>query len=333
MNLKEEIISLARQMGIDKIGFTTRERLADAPPSGDLGYVLPEARSAVSLVVALDKSPIRAYLSKKDQMGHVHDHKQSYVKLGEAGIAIETLLREKGYEAVAPLPNNVYRDNMPYMALVPPVSYRYIAVASGVGWLGWSGNVIVPEYGSTVSLSSVITSAELEPDQLIEGDFCEKCHLCAASCPSRFISKKDATEVQIAGKTYQHNKKAANLQCMVTCGGANGVRRPDSKWSTWSYKVLDLPGPEDAEAFERKVREYAQNPKERLLRALVFDLESHHFADWEEYKDFWLNKVIITCANCMLICWPDIEDRKENLRLLTTSGRVVRGETGPQVVK
>jgi hypothetical protein len=46
MSLKEEIISLSRQMGIDKIGFTTRERLADAPPSGDLGYVLPEARSA-----------------------------------------------------------------------------------------------------------------------------------------------------------------------------------------------------------------------------------------------------------------------------------------------
>jgi len=333
MGLKEEIISLARQMGIDKIGFTTRERLTDSPPSGDLGYVLPEARSAVSLVVALDKPPIRAYLSKEDQMGHVDDHKQSYVKLGEAGKVIETLLREKGYKAVAPMPNIVYRGNMPYMAMVPPVSHRYVAVASGIGWLGWSGNVIAPEYGAAISLSSVVTSAELEPDQPIEGDFCEKCHLCAASCPSHFISKTEGTQVTITGRTYTQNKKGSNLRCGVTCGGANGVSHPNAKWSTWSYKVLDLPGPGDEEAFERKVHEYAQNPKERLLRALVFELEGRNFADWEEYKHFWVEKVIITCANCMLICWPDIEDRKENLRLLTTSGRVIRGETGPQVVK
>jgi hypothetical protein len=46
MNIKDEIIDTARQMGIDKIGFTTRERLSDAPLSADFGYVLPEARSA-----------------------------------------------------------------------------------------------------------------------------------------------------------------------------------------------------------------------------------------------------------------------------------------------
>ena len=45
--LKEEITSVARGMGIDKVGFTSKERLQDAPPSGDLGYVLPSARSAI----------------------------------------------------------------------------------------------------------------------------------------------------------------------------------------------------------------------------------------------------------------------------------------------
>ena len=64
VNLKKEITTIAREMGIDKIGFTTRERLADAPPSADLSYVLPEARSAVSLLIAFDKPAIRAYLAK-----------------------------------------------------------------------------------------------------------------------------------------------------------------------------------------------------------------------------------------------------------------------------
>ena len=41
MSLKEEIVSIAQGIGIDKVGFTSKERLQDAPPSGDLGYILP----------------------------------------------------------------------------------------------------------------------------------------------------------------------------------------------------------------------------------------------------------------------------------------------------
>jgi epoxyqueuosine reductase len=154
MSIKEEIIAIARGIGIDKVGFTLRQRLENAPPSGDLGYVLPSAKSAVSLAVALEKPAIRAYLSKEDQIAHVRDHKLSYVKLVDAAQAIAELLRKRGYEAVSPWPNIEYRENMPYMAMVPPVSHRYIACAAGLGWLGWSGNLIMPEYGAAVSLWS-----------------------------------------------------------------------------------------------------------------------------------------------------------------------------------
>ena len=87
-SLKEDIISLAREMGVDKVGFTTRERLNDAPPSGNMGNVLPAARSAISLVIAFDKPAIRAYLAKKDWMSHVNDHRQTYKRQKEAGLAI-----------------------------------------------------------------------------------------------------------------------------------------------------------------------------------------------------------------------------------------------------
>jgi len=107
--LKQEIRSIAREMGIDKVGFTSRERLRDAPPSGDLAYILPTARSAMSLTVALDKAAIRAYLAKENQMSHVKDHNISYIKLKEAGKAIQDLLRERGYEASFQYPNFEYR--------------------------------------------------------------------------------------------------------------------------------------------------------------------------------------------------------------------------------
>jgi len=332
VSLKQEIVSIAQGIGIDKVGFTSKGRLEDAPPSGDLGYILPSARSAVSLAAALDKAAIRAFLSKEDQAAHVNDHKQSYMKLSQAAKAIQGLLRDRGYEAAAPYPNFEYRKDLPFMTLVPPLSHRYVAVASGIGWLGWSGNVITPEYGAAVSLCSVVTSAELEPDPLVEGDICQDCRLCVATCPSHFISMKDETSVSIAGREYAHNKKANNLRCNVTCGGANGVSHSTAKWSTWSYKVLDLPAPSgDDEAFVQKVLEYYEDPSNRLLRA-VLDAEKLDIRDWEQF-DWILDRLLLTCGSCMLICWPDMEDRKENYRLLTTSGRVVKDETGLRVVR
>ena len=119
ISLKKEITTIAREMGIDKIGFTTRERLADAPPSADLSYVLPEARSAVSLLIAFDKPAIRAYLAKEDQKAHLKDHFGAYVKLEEAAKTIQDLLQDRGYEVFAPLVNGHYRKGYIYRIPCP----------------------------------------------------------------------------------------------------------------------------------------------------------------------------------------------------------------------
>jgi len=329
--LKEEIVSIVREVGIDKVGFTSKKRLEDTPPSGDLVYILPSARSAISLAVALDKAAIRAYLSKEDQMAHVNDHRLSYIKLKEAAKGIQGLLRNEGYEASCPYPNFEYRKGLPFMTMAPPLSHRYVAVASGVGWLGWSGNVITPEYGATVSLSSVVTSAELEPDPLVEEDSCQDCHLCAVLCPTHFISMKGETRVRIAGHTYTHNRKASNLRCLVGCGGATGISCPDAKWSTWSHRVLDLPRPANDEAFERTVLDQSKRPNNQLLMGLL-NVEKLELRDWEQFHFFVVHRMSLTCSNCMLVCWSNMKDRKENYRLLTTSGRVVKDETGLRIV-
>jgi epoxyqueuosine reductase len=334
-DLKKEIISVAKEMGVDKVGFTSRDRLDDAPPSADLGYLLPNAKSAISLAIAFDKAAIRRYLAKEDQKSLNKDHGSKYIRLGEAGITIKQLLEDEGYEAVAPLPNFKYREGMPSLAVVPPLSHRYVAVASGMGWIGWSGNLVTPEYGAAVAITSVVTSAELQPDPLVEGDSCRKCHLCAASCASHYISKKEEDQVKIAGRVHIHNKHATNMRCIVCCGGATGVGSPDAKWSTWSPHVLDLPGPGEDEAYEKAAHGYAKNLEDQELRELLNLLINLNFEchNWEEFNALAMTfDEALTCCNCMYICWPDLEDRKENYRLLTKSGRVIKGETGIKVV-
>jgi hypothetical protein len=40
------------------------------------------------------------------------------------------------------------------------------------------------------------------------------------------------------------------------------------------------------------------------------------------------SKLYLTCGNCQLLCWPDPEDRKENFRILTSSGTVIQKPDG-----
>ena len=363
VSLKREITTIAREMGIDKIGFTTKERLDEAPPSGDLSYVLPEARSAVSLLIAFDKPAIRAYLAKEDQKAHLKDHAGAYKKLEEAAKTIQDLLQDRGYETLAPFASGQYREGQPQFAMVPFLSHKYVAVASGIGWLGWSSNLVTPEHGAAVAITSVVTTADIEPDSPlpIESNWCEDCHLCVAVCPTHLIAKKEAETVRIAGSTHTQNKKATFLRCVIGCGGFSGVRSLDAKWSTWSDEVLDLPGSGDDEAYKEKVFAYAQDPENYLLKSQVggslseaeidkIKMGPYHAMFSFDYKAWepklgkigtfsrWFNDVLaktgrFSCGNCMNICWPDKEDRKENYRLLTTSGRVIRGENGPVVVR
>ncbi|MEE9280647.1 MAG: hypothetical protein V3V67_10775 [Myxococcota bacterium] len=324
--LEQEIEALAKANGVDKVGFTDRERLADAPPSGDLGFVLPNARSAISLAVHLDMAAARAYLGKEDLYRFNRDHQESYRKLKAAGIAIRQLLESRGHEVALPYANFEYREDPPSLEAKPPLSHRYVAMAAGVGWIGWSGNLLTREFGALVTLGSVVTSADLTPSPRVEEEWCDDCRICVATCPSHFMSKREEDSVPIADSLAVNNKKRAALRCIVSCGGANGVRRANARWSTWSYKVLDLPGPEKSdEEFEERVVELSRDPEHRraLGRMLGFGKTLVH--DWDDY-DGIVDTMKLTCSTCQLICWPELKDRKKLHRMFVSSGRITRGD-------
>ncbi len=40
------------------------------------------------------------------------------------------------------------------------------------------------------------------------------------------------------------------------------------------------------------------------------------------------SKLYLTCGNCQLLCWPEPADRKENFRILTSSGTIIQKPDG-----
>ena len=195
--LENRIKRIALENGITLIGIASKESLLDAPPSANPEYVLPSARSVISMAVSLDQETIRDFLGKKSWLSHNEDRKQVVRSLYLAGDKLAAFLRENGHEAIVVDINRNYRseegaaDVTEMTGFFPVFAHRYGAVAAGIARLGWSGNALNPEYGALLVLGTVITSAELEPDPLMAENPCDKCKMCTLVCPVEMISKKE----------------------------------------------------------------------------------------------------------------------------------------------
>lgn len=64
IELTKALKEMALTLGAFKVGIATTETLSGGPPSVDLTYVLPEAKSAVCFALAFDQNLIDPYFRK-----------------------------------------------------------------------------------------------------------------------------------------------------------------------------------------------------------------------------------------------------------------------------
>jgi len=327
MTIERRIDELLTEHGAVKVGFATLETLSDGPPSADLEHVLPGARSAVSFALAFDRDKIRAYLSKSDAQPHTTEQQTLYTDLYVLSEKVAVLLRENGHRAVAVIPNGEYRKDRPSPGYLwdshPPLSHRYVAVASGVGSFGWSGNVGIAGYGANILLGTCVTTAELTPTPPIPVDagYCDSCKACVAACPSEMFSKDESMTQTLGGVTYTHATRNSITRCLMCCSGLTGLHK-SGKWGSWSPGRFTIP--EDEEQLREQTLRAASLKKQRpdapleTGDAVVFD-DDHPFHGMQ---------MVPTCGNCQLVCFGDHDETMENLRTLRRSGCVVQQPDG-----
>jgi epoxyqueuosine reductase len=318
--LSATLMDLALGAGAVAVGIATPQTLAGGPPSTDLPYVLPAAQSAVVFALPLDQDVIDPFLQKQDMAGmNINNHR---VNTMAGGIALEIAeyLNMKGHPSVALNANAVYRKDVPggAYAELPPISHRYLAVRSGVGHFGLSGNVILKQYGASVILSTTVTTAELTATDPLppEDNYCDDCRLCMATCASGLMSAEEKTTVIMGGKEFSYSKRRAYSRCEYVCGGFAGLH-PSGKWSTWS--PARFPIPENDEEFQpaliSAVPAYQNRPRQDFGSNIYHPLMPG-------------NRLEFTCGHCQFICHPDKEVRKKRYRMILDSGVVIQDRSG-----
>jgi len=318
--LSNTVQDMAMGGGAVAAGIVTTETLAGGPPSTDLSYILPQAKSAVVFAMPLDQEAIESFLKKEDMGGaNIDNHRVNSLASGVA-LEIAEYLNMKGFESAPVIANTVYRKDVPGgpHSKMPPLSHRYLAVRAGVGHFGMSGNVIMDKYGAAIIFGTAVTTAELLPTDALnpEDNYCDECKLCMSACASGLMSPDETAEVSIGGKDFNYATRRSYSRCDYVCVGFTGLHQ-SGKWSTWS--PARFPIPENDEEFLPALMETVDAYRNRPRQDFGCNIYNHLVPG---------NRFDLTCGHCQFVCHPDKEVRKNRFQMITNGGVVIQLEDG-----
>jgi epoxyqueuosine reductase QueG len=316
--ITDRATDLAKCYGASAVGVVTAEMLEGGPPSTDLAYVLPDAKTAISFAVPLNQGFIESWFTKQSYADHLRNNIQTNVIASGISLELANYLNQKGYPSVPLTANTAYRTDSKNGIYdeIPPISHRYLAVRSGVGFFGLSGNVLTSNDGAATILGSVVTEAKLIPTEPIpaENNYCDHCRLCKAVCASGYIHGEELVSVTMGGMDFSYSRKRHHSRCDYVCGGFAGLHK-SGKWSTWSPARFNIPD-KDEDFYPALIDAVGPFLKRSRPALNVFNALMPG------------DRVELTCGNCQLICHPDKEIRKNRYKLLVESGVIVENPDG-----
>jgi epoxyqueuosine reductase len=197
IKLKEELIAYSKEIGIDKIGFTTADPFSELKNrlirQQELGYqsgfeepdiekrvnpslLMEEPQSIISIAIAYpSKMKIRVVSKKGERRG--------IFSRASWGLDYHHVLRDRLKKLEAFILEKVPKALLKSMVDTGELSDRAVAQRAGIGWSGKNCAIITPEFGSYVYIGEMITSLPFEPDTPIE-DQCGSCTKCLDACPT-----------------------------------------------------------------------------------------------------------------------------------------------------
>jgi epoxyqueuosine reductase len=195
--LKQEVIDYSKQIGIDKIGFTTANTFDELKNrllrQQELNYqsgfeepdiekrvtpalLMEEPRSIISIAIAYPSKMKICVESKKGE-------RRGIFCRASWGMDYHTVIRDRLKKLEDFISAKVPGVRLKSMVDTGELSDRAVAERAGIGWSGKNCSIITPEFGSYVYLGEMITSIPFEPDVSIE-DQCGDCTACLDACPT-----------------------------------------------------------------------------------------------------------------------------------------------------
>lgn len=176
---RDSLRSLCLEMGADDVGFVEigRDAIADQRP--DILKAFPVTKSLISIVCRMNRENIRTPVRSAANL----EFHANYDHVNEVARKIAKALEQMGVRAMIPGASfPMEMEKFPGKVWV--VSHKPVAVAAGLGHMGIHRLVIHPQFGSFISLGTILLNADItEYNQPINYNPCVECRLCVTACP------------------------------------------------------------------------------------------------------------------------------------------------------
>ncbi|MCL2125269.1 MAG: hypothetical protein FWH33_04680 [Oscillospiraceae bacterium] len=211
MDIKALIKEAAMKNGMDMCGIASVDRFAGSPKGRHPTETLPGCKSVIAIGVSLLDGIVQANFrtfenGRNDLKGLYGTYGYTMIpnfELTYACYAVAKVIERQLGEVATPCSTGPMTNGM-------QISIRHAAVAAGLGEFGWAGIVVTPEFGPRNRFGVILTTAEIEPDPMIDaGTLCDptKCSICTDCCPTKaigFYGTDDTSTSTLGDKTYTY---------------------------------------------------------------------------------------------------------------------------------
>ncbi len=219
--------------GADLVGFGSVEWMAGAPDIMRPQRYLPDARAMISIGLTINHAScdlIARSVREHNVPASYHSYQLFTLtlinpQLDQLAYHGAKFLERRGYRAY-PFPANIPHVLKPtelYPGGPGDISHKHVAVACGLGQIGWHTMLMTPEFGTRQKLTSIVTDAPLHGDSIRDERPCdpEACGFqCARACPTGAIPKTsdEGVRIQIGGQAVEYGK-LVGWKCRWGCSG------------------------------------------------------------------------------------------------------------------
>lgn len=201
----------ARAAGADLVGIAPIGRFNGIAKSHHPSSIFPETRSVVVIGKRIVRGCLRG-VEEGTQFSLYNTYAMNWLPhrfLAMVTVSAATFLEDNGSEAV-PLPDLPTQVPAMGVAVKPDapapnvmIDFADAAVRAGLGEIGYTGELMTPEFGHLQRIQIILTDTELEPDPICEQEICDRCGACVSACPLGAISESPGSKIEICGRRME----------------------------------------------------------------------------------------------------------------------------------
>jgi len=227
MSLKSQITPILAQKGVDFIRFAS---VSEFLPEQNRGFP-----TAILFGLALSPEFIIEVTSNENYVRELvqanrqdnDEFSQKELEVGRIADELTIFLQNKGYSAWSQSDKN-QEENGHYDSKnhTTPLPHKTIAVKAGLGWIGKHDLLITHEWGSAISMCTVLTNAPLQIENIAEiQSRCGNCTICKEVCETGAISGKAWSKGMERDELVDVQKCTTCLKCLAHCPWTKGYAK------------------------------------------------------------------------------------------------------------